>query len=437
MSKNQTLTPKQKELVAVAASIAAGCRPCTTHHFDAARKAGATDAEIRRSVDCALAIRQRSTQLMATLAEQLLNTTPQLDVPERPGGTVIDELVCASAALAVNWVAGVEDHLSIARALGASDRQIQSALGMARLVKKVAGQKAEAAAAARGAPPEPNADTAEGGDEDTAACTGGTQQARGTLNENAGELTCAGIWGGTEDRNVDIRAGSLIASLYASSCDGGRGGDIHYVGVCEGDLIARVALADVVGHGQAVSDVSQYLYNSLRDHICDPDTSTILSEVNQVAVRHGLEALTTATVVAYDADRRQFSISYAGHPPVLLKRAGDKSWSAVTTDNLDDNAGLPLAVDAATTYTQRVIDARPGDRLFMYTDGVMEAPNAAGTQFGLQQLHDLLDAHADAPLPQLKAIVLATLNHHTGQILTHDDVTIIAIEVGPKPSLED
>jgi AhpD family alkylhydroperoxidase len=164
MSTNDALTPKQKELVAVGASIAAGCRPCTEHHFDAARQAGVTDAEIRRAVDCALAIRERSGQLMATLADQLLDTPPRRDLPERVGGTVIDELVAAAAALAVNWVAGVEDHLTIAKALGASGRQIQNALGMARLVKKVAGQKVDAAAAACGGPPEPDAGSA--------ACTG-------------------------------------------------------------------------------------------------------------------------------------------------------------------------------------------------------------------------------------------------------------------------
>ena len=440
MSTNEALTGKQKELVAVGASIAAGCHPCSTHHADAARDAGAGDGEIRQAVDCALRVRERSTRLMAELAGQLSGAAEGPNEPEPGGETVIEGLVCAAAALAVNWVAGVEDHLAAVRRLGAGDRQIQGALGVARLVKKVATQKAEAAAA-RGLPPEPDSQSEQDGSGE-AACTDVTDENSRALSKRGGELVCAGIWGGTEDRDLDIRAGNLTASLYASSCDGGKGGDIHYIGVCEGGEIARVALADVVGHGRAVSDVSQYLYDSLQDHICDPDSGAILSEINRVAVRHGLDALTTAAIVAHDAGRRQFRISYAGHPPVLLKRAQDKHWSAIAAEDPDDpdagpQAGLPLAIDAATTYSQRVIDAGPGDRLFIYTDGLTEAPNDKGVQFGLQRLTDILDAHGDAPLPELKSLVLAALNRHTNHVLTHDDLTIITMEVGPMTSPED
>ena len=77
MITDEALTKRQKELVAAGASIAAGCRPCTTHHFDAARDAGATDAEIRRAVDGALGVCEQSTRLMAALAEQYLGVNQE------------------------------------------------------------------------------------------------------------------------------------------------------------------------------------------------------------------------------------------------------------------------------------------------------------------------------------------------------------------------
>ena len=61
--------------------------------------------------------------------------------------------------------------------------------------------------------------------------------------------------------------------------------------------------------------------------------------------------------------------------------------------------------------------------------GVTEAPSAAGELFGDRRLHDVLDANAGASVTELKSAVLQALHEHTGNGLTHDDVTLIAMEV--------
>ena len=80
-------------------------------------------------------------------------------------------------------------------------------------------------------------------------------------------LECAGIWGGIRNRDIEVTAGKVIGSIYSAACEGGKGGDIYYFGVCKGDIITRLAIADVVGHGEVVSEVSQYVYDSLKAHI--------------------------------------------------------------------------------------------------------------------------------------------------------------------------
>ncbi|HUU60019.1 MAG TPA: PP2C family protein-serine/threonine phosphatase, partial [Phycisphaerae bacterium] len=204
------------------------------------------------------------------------------------------------------------------------------------------------------------------------------------------------------------------------------------VGACKGCMLTRIAVADVVGHGHAVSDVSQYMYDSLKVHICDPDSGIVLSELNQLAARQGLKAMTTAAVLAYSGVNREAYLSRAGHPPVLRKRANEESWSVVAPDNNGGrlpNTDLPLAVAPEAVYRQQVIPATSGDRLFIYTDGVTEAPSAAGELFGDRRLHDVLDANAGASVTELKSAVLQALHEHTGNGLTHDDVTLIAMEV--------
>ena len=86
--------------------------------------------------------------------------------------------------------------------------------------------------------------------------------------ESPQRLECAGIWGGIRNRDIEITAGKVIGSIYsAACCEGGKGGDIYYFGVCKGDIITRLAIADVVGHGEVVSEVSQYVYDSLKSHM--------------------------------------------------------------------------------------------------------------------------------------------------------------------------
>lgn len=148
MSTNELLTQTEKELIAVGASIAAGCQPCTVHHFQAARAAGAADQEIRQAVDDALCVRNSATKDMARWADKHLGCAPHAEAPCCSDKPLIRELVSASAAFALNCVTNLDSHLAAARRLGASERQIQTALAVARTVKKVAGQKVEAAAEA-------------------------------------------------------------------------------------------------------------------------------------------------------------------------------------------------------------------------------------------------------------------------------------------------
>jgi len=42
---------------------------------------------------------------------------------------------------------------------------------------------------------------------------------------------------------------------------------IYYFGVCRGDVITRLAIADVIGHGETVSEISQYVYEALKAHM--------------------------------------------------------------------------------------------------------------------------------------------------------------------------
>ena len=83
-----------------------------------------------------------------------------------------------------------------------------------------------------------------------------------------GRLECKDLWGGIRNRDIEVSAGKVIGSIYSAPyCEGGQGGDIYYFGVCKGDTITRLSIADVTGHGGAVSEISQYVYDALKAHM--------------------------------------------------------------------------------------------------------------------------------------------------------------------------
>ena len=144
--------------------------------------------------------------------------------------------------------------------------------------------------------------------------------------------------------------------------------------------------------------------------------------------------MTTAAVVAYYRQESEAKISYAGHPPVLFRRSGDRAWSyARPSDRKDKRNGfpvnIPLAIESDTLYEQFSISMVPGDRLFVYTDGIIDTPDPRGESFGLVRLKEALDANTGAPLSELKAAVLKILHKFSEKEPAHDDVTMIAMEI--------
>jgi sigma-B regulation protein RsbU (phosphoserine phosphatase) len=159
-----------------------------------------------------------------------------------------------------------------------------------------------------------------------------------------------------------------------------------------------------------------------------------LTEVNQRVSYRGLNAMTTAAVVAYYSNKCEVCISYAGHPPALYKRTTNKAWPFATPSDLnvqseDSPVNLPLAVISDTFYGQFAIKMTSGDRLFVYTDGIIETPSPKGDLFGFDRLKNVLDANTNSSLSEIKSAVLKALNKHAKKGLTHDDVTLISLEI--------
>jgi sigma-B regulation protein RsbU (phosphoserine phosphatase) len=242
-------------------------------------------------------------------------------------------------------------------------------------------------------------------------------------------IRCSEIWGGIRNLSDDVQTSGVTASLYSGACDGGKGGDIYYFSVCDSDMLTRIALADVVGHGEAAAATSEWLYDALARHMNDLEGDQILGELNLLACEQGFRAMTTGAVAAFYTNTSQLYFAYAGHHPLLVRRKSQGQWTPAVVPDRPEAANLPLGVDTDVVFDQVETPLEPGDRLFLYTDGLIEAPDPQGRLFGAERLLALLHDIGQESLPEMKRAVLQCLCEHCRDDLSHDDVTFMAIEV--------
>ena len=243
------------------------------------------------------------------------------------------------------------------------------------------------------------------------------------------EIGCTEIWGGNRGEDVEASGNGFVASLYSRAADGSKGGDIYYFTICPGDAAARIALADVRGHGGAASDISQWLYSELQARVDQLNDSRLFTDLNILARARGYEAMTSAAMVTVVQGGRSFRFSYAGHPPMYLYRHGEKRWESVNLRSPRRCANLPLGAFGNSSYDEGTELIEPGDRLFIYTDGLTEATDRQGQHFGAARLRAVLYAARDATVRGVKVAVLDALEAHAGASLAHDDVTFMVLEV--------
>jgi AhpD family alkylhydroperoxidase len=133
-----SLASAERELIALGISVAAGCKPCTSHHLRAAREAGVTDEEMMEAVAVAVSVRTHATEVMERFFLARLGPRwrskqgrpPRLDPPGRVG-----VLVSLGVAHAVNCTSSVRRHRGTAVAAGIPHADIDTVLKLARHIK--------------------------------------------------------------------------------------------------------------------------------------------------------------------------------------------------------------------------------------------------------------------------------------------------------------
>ena len=191
------------------------------------------------------------------------------------------------------------------------------------------------------------------------------------------------------------------------------------------DRIALV-VADVAGKGI----ISGMIMTSLRAllHLVTNTTksvSTILDWVNKSIADKNIDIdhYAALSYVSYSLETNELEYASAGHQAMLMWRAAEGRVETVSTE------GETLGVDRNTEFKERKLTAAPGDIIILYTDGLVEAINPQGEQYGVSGLSKAVAGNSEASAKEIAAAVRRDLKDFTGSATLHDDQTLLVMKI--------
>jgi len=188
----------------------------------------------------------------------------------------------------------------------------------------------------------------------------------------------------------------------------------------EGGKLVLV-VADVAGKSVPAALLMATLQASLHTVAGeDAPLAELVARLNRYASAHSLDGLrfTTAILGQYDPSVRRLTYVNAGHNAPVLRRAD------ATIEKLEVG-GLPLGIASSAAFETADIDLRPGDALILYTDGVVEAFNHAGEEYGNDRWFAAIRALPPGSAQDSLQYLMRGVDAFVGATRQSDDITCL------------
>ena len=246
-------------------------------------------------------------------------------------------------------------------------------------------------------------------------------------------LKCAETWASNQGASSAADLPGLRVWVHSRPfAADDAGGDVHYVSVCPSCIVTRVALADVSGHGRAVVALGAKLRELMQKYLTALEQASLMTDLNE-AVLEELDGVHYATMVAvgYHERRGLLVMTNAGHPPAFWYRANRGVWSWFEPKNTAEGQGVrgtPLGLLPNVSYDRMIIKPEPGDLIVLYSDGVSEATNPAGTELGRDDLMTLAKALDPTAVETFGVQLVEAVSQFRGGRPPDDDETVIVLQ---------
>ncbi|HSE64980.1 MAG TPA: PP2C family protein-serine/threonine phosphatase [Thermoanaerobaculia bacterium] len=187
------------------------------------------------------------------------------------------------------------------------------------------------------------------------------------------------------------------------------------------DRIQGIAIADASGHGLPAALQVRDVYTGLRMGVArDFKIVRTVERLNRIIHQSRMTTKFVSLFYGEIEEEGNFIYVNAGHPPPLHFHA-----KGVTTLK---QTGLVLGPSATATYSRGFLAMEPGDALLLYTDGMLEATDAKGREFGVERLKRAFLALKDRPSDEIVRALIDKVGEHAGLRAAEDDRTVVVVK---------
>jgi phosphoserine phosphatase RsbU/P len=185
-----------------------------------------------------------------------------------------------------------------------------------------------------------------------------------------------------------------------------------------------IALGDVSGKGAGAALIMANLQASLRALVkVNVNLTALVGSINDIICQNTpVEEYITFVMGVFDPEENSFTYINAGHnPPIVFRGNGEREEL--------DIGGVILGVVPEHDYEVGKIYMEHGDRFFFYTDGISEAMNSSGEEFGEKRIFDLISGRQSEPCDQLVEHLENEVLRYHGKPNLDDDCTMVLARV--------
>ncbi len=226
---------------------------------------------------------------------------------------------------------------------------------------------------------------------------------------------------------VTVPLAERIKMAWKFEPSGKIGGDIfniHYYGKNRIGLY----MLDVCGHGVSAAliavAVSQFLSvgkSALGDDSNEQTPQAVLNSLNQAFPFERFDSFFTIIHMTIDNATGILSYSCAGHPPPVVIRKDGRL-------EILGNKGPVIGADKSVVYGQDQKQLVSGDKIVLYTDGVLELCDADGEFFGKERFYSVLKENGGSGPEELVDALYSSAKKHCGKNEIDDDISILVVE---------
>jgi len=207
------------------------------------------------------------------------------------------------------------------------------------------------------------------------------------------------------------------------------GGDFYDLFWLDHERIG-VFIGDVSGKGVSAALLMARISSDLRvAALAEPSPARAISRVNQAVLeRKQHDIFVTGIYLTLDVKSKTLMLANAGHLPPFIRR---KTRGELV--RVEGGSGTAIGIFDEAVYEETRIELGPGDTLVLCTDGVLEATDELGEQFGFERLELSLSSGASRP-KDVADRLQRDLREHVGDAPQYDDVTLIVLGVTGEPA---